>query len=243
MASLTVFLVGSTIMFQPWELDNCKIFQDGWMPIAIGFVSQFFTKILRKSKSRLIDLSLLILLLSSMASGILNLVTYESFDAPIYSVADEQAGKWIAENTPIDSVFYQSMSEVMAPSASYAGRSLLFGYAGWMSSHGVLNYTIMGNLNRIAIADDPNLNRAFNFSYLMKNRRENIKNPTDFNSMNMDQIIQSIENKSFYQKVMEIDDYNLFMFIGGDKMDIEPAMKNKTRPKKKKSLYTFHLEY
>lgn len=243
LASLTVFMVGSTIMFQPWELDNCKVFQDGWMPIAIGFVSQFFTRILYRSRSKFIDVSLLILFIASIASGILNLVTYEGFNAPIYSLADEQAGKWIAENTPVDSVFYQTMTEVMAPSASYAGRSLLFGYGGWMSSHGVINYTIMGSLNKIALAESPELNKAFNFSYLMKNSHEQVKNVVDANSMNAQQIIESIENKSYYQKIMEFEQYFLFKFIEGKDTFKDVEEKKKNRPKKKKPLYTFHLEY
>lgn len=243
MASLTVFLIGSTVMFQPWELDNCKIFQDGWMPIAIGFVSQYFTRILYRSNSMIINLFVLILLCSSMASGILSLITYEGYDAPIYSISDEQAGKWIAENTPIDGVFYQSLNEVMAPAASYAGRSLLFGYAGWMSSHGLLNYTIMNSLKKISLADNPKLNKDFNFSYLMKNKGELIKDSSFLNSMNNDQIIATIENASFYQKVMEFDNYYLFKFIDGSENDPKYDLKKKNRPKKKKNLYTFHLEY
>ncbi|OHT10498.1 hypothetical protein TRFO_20161 [Tritrichomonas foetus] len=233
-AGLAVFLVASTIMFQPWELDNCKVFQDGWMPIAVGFVAQFFSKVLQKSHSTIINLFMLILFFASIGSGFLSLITYENYRGHIYSQADEQAGKWIAENTPVDAIFYQSKDHVMAPSASYAGRRLFFGYSGWMSSHGLMNATRYSALNSLENGINPETNHNFNVKYVV----------VDLNEKNT----KSFDDAKFYSKVMEIGQYVLYNFIDEPieikKVENETERRNRIKEKRKKKppIYTFNLD-
>lgn len=237
MASLVVFFVASTIMFQPWELDNCKVFQDGWMPLAIGMVAQFFTTIMLKTRSFFIVFSIGILFVSCLGSGVLNMATYEGYRGQLYSIADESAGKWIAENTPITSIFYQSKDEVMAPSASYAGRSLLFGYVGWMSSHGLMNFSILGNLDQIAKGEKHDMIEAYNLKYLMKNLNAGDRNLNQ-------QVIQDIDGKPQFEKVMEFDQYHLFKYIAHyTDLNSEKTQHQHTKTRKKqRPIYNFTFD-
>lgn len=141
-AALAVFLMSSAIMFQPWELDNCKLFQDGWMPLSLGFVSQFFAYLLIKSSSIFIDVIVVILYTICIMSGVINMATYEGYRGTLYGIYEKDSGRWISENTPKYSVF-QSERHVVIPSSVYAGRSLYVGYPGWLSSHGLYNHTKM----------------------------------------------------------------------------------------------------
>jgi hypothetical protein len=139
LAAISVFLLSSIVMFQPWELDNCKVFQDGWLPIALGFVGQYFTIIWRSGQSIVIKLTLVIVFVSTIASGMVNVFTYERYPLPLYLPNDAETGRWAAESFPMDTILHAPNDEVMIPPACYAGRRLLSGYRGWLSSHGLAN--------------------------------------------------------------------------------------------------------
>jgi hypothetical protein len=36
-------------MFQEWELDNTKLLHDGWLPVAVGLVGQYFAFLFARS--------------------------------------------------------------------------------------------------------------------------------------------------------------------------------------------------
>lgn len=139
-AALAVFFISSTVMFQPWELDNCKVFQDGWLPIAVGFVAQYFSKLWSRTSSVIMRVVLAVLFVASVSSGIVNMLVYEGYDGLLYSRDDAEAGRWAAENTPVNAIYHMS-GHVMVPSASYAGRRMFYGYGGWIHSHGLVNET------------------------------------------------------------------------------------------------------
>ena len=230
LASLAVFFIGQVVMFQPWELDNCKILQDGWIPIAIGFVSQFFSKLFTQTKSNFIKVSLYLLFISCIASGFINIVTYEGYKATVCSFTDEQSGKWISENTPVNGVFYQSKEQVMAPSASYAGRSLFFGYVGWMTSHGLLNNSRLNAIFSFERGEDPEINEKFNVKYIVVTDGEST-------SENLDKY----ENKTYYERIMDIGEYKLFRFIDNDKYKPKGDKEHTKKRKHKKKLYSFSI--
>jgi hypothetical protein len=140
-ASMGVFFVASVVMFQPWELDNCKVYQDGWMPLALGFVGQYFSKLLSLSKSVIMKLVLFLLLITCCCSGLLSLITYERWQIPFASIAELGAGQWVAENSPRMAIFHAKNSETMVPASCYGGRRLFEGYRGWVTSHGLNNRT------------------------------------------------------------------------------------------------------
>lgn len=163
-ASMVVFIVSSAIMFQPWELDNCKVFQDGWMPLAIGFVGQYFSKAWRRTSSRVFKSILCILFCSCIASGLLNMATYESYSGHLYSSEDAEAGKWASENTSPHAI-YHAPNDVLVPTASYAGRRLFYGYRGWIQSHGLLNETRDSLSHSFNKGDNPESCLQNNISY------------------------------------------------------------------------------
>jgi hypothetical protein len=60
-----VFAVSSVVMFQPWALDSCKIFQDGWGRVLHG------------------DLAL-------DAVAVANVFTYERYRGGLYTPAEAE---------------------------------------------------------------------------------------------------------------------------------------------------------
>lgn len=221
--SFVVFLIANFIRYQPWELDNTKIFYACWIPIAVPFVSTFLSKLLfcfepltvtvnlnkkkekieskesnkinmndyelngfidRNAHSEKVDYHhensqqekvqttkkikkinnvsfqtilkfflvisiFFILLLSIIASSLIHLYQWYFFPCPIYESEDYQFGLWIAENTPINSIFL-SHGYPQDPVGSVAGRQLHLGYPGWISSHG-LDYLPRWNKEHIIL--------------------------------------------------------------------------------------------
>jgi hypothetical protein len=140
-ASMAVFLVASVVMFQPWELDNCKIFQDGWIPLAVPFVAQYFTRVFRLAGNSVVRALVVGLFFSCLGSGLINLVIHEGYPGGIRQADTAMAGDWVAENSPVHAIFHAPDSHVLIPSACYAGRPLFQGYGGWTDSHGLTNLT------------------------------------------------------------------------------------------------------
>ena len=217
-AAMFVFLVSSIIMFQPWELDNCKVFQDGWMPLAIGFVGQYFSKTWRRSSSRVIKSILCVLFFSCIASGLLNLLTYESYSGILYGYDDAVTGQWVAENTSPDAI-YHGPNEVLIPSASYGGRRLFYGFRGWISSHGLMNSTRNMLVGSFDSGDDPEAAAKNNITYLIN---FHVANTQDTN----------IE-KEWWELVFEFGRYKIWRLNWNPRpVDPEPP-KRKPRRKRK----------
>lgn len=135
--SILVFLLANVIRYQPWELDNLKVFYAGWIPLALGVVSQYLVKLWDTATGSILSMALLLL---SCFSGFLSTIINISSPAAIFDkTSDWQLGRWISENTDVTSVFLVNPTH-MHPAATIAGRQLYMGYPGWVASHG-LEYT------------------------------------------------------------------------------------------------------
>ncbi|KAH0788048.1 hypothetical protein GPJ56_008030 [Histomonas meleagridis] len=134
--SLMIFITTNIIQYQPWELDNTKVFYAGWIPIALPVVSLYLATLLRIRKTKIIGV---ILLLSSIASAAIHSFDCLSSDPHIFESADINLGLWIAENTPVDAMFYTTNWHTNTV-ATIGGRQLFLGYLGWVSSHGINYY-------------------------------------------------------------------------------------------------------
>lgn len=163
--SIFVFITTNIIRYQPWEMDNTKLFNAGWIPLALGVVSIFIVKLMKTSRFFILGLFLVTFMtLSSILAVLVSVCTIpQLFEKP----RDWNFGYWINENTPPKSVFAVDTLH-FHPVATIAGRQLLMGYGGWVYSHG-LNYYERNNAN-IRIGNHPNeidLSNLYNISYVV----------------------------------------------------------------------------
>jgi len=200
LASFPVVLIASSIMFQPWELDNTKLLHAIWFPIATCFVSNFFAFVWTKVRSITIKAIVVILYISCLISGIVNLYRTESFWAPFYDYENKESGHWISENTPVDSIF-QMRNHVMIPSSCYAGRRLFYGYAGWVSSHGLTSNKKESSANEIETGENKATVKSNNVSYLIRNNQRKGER-------------SNLDSKAWWSIQMEIGQYRVWKLIG-----------------------------
>ena len=163
--SLFVFTTSNLIIYQPWELDNLKLFYAAWIPVALPIVSQYLVA-LTKQKYMLM-ISFLLIFASSLSSIIYSIDCLTS-NPQLFDKWKEDLGYWIAENTPKKAVFLTS-SDHNIPITTFGGRQTLLGYGGWLSSHGIKNYHERRNeVNKIM--SNPNqteLIKKYNITYLV----------------------------------------------------------------------------
>jgi hypothetical protein len=129
--SFVVFLIANFIRYQPWALDNVKIFYAVWIPFAVPIVAQYFILLWKRRK-----LITALLVFATVFSSLLHLKQFFFFPCPIYQKDDYRFGLWVAENTPLN-VTFMSTGFTGDPVASVAGRQLYLGYPGWIDSHGL----------------------------------------------------------------------------------------------------------
>lgn len=166
-----VFLEANFIIFQPWEMDNTKVFYV-WVFGASVFVCALMRSLLRVvSRSKLLSGAAVLLLTAVYASltisGILCSVQETVSNSEMFDLVDVEYARWVRDNTPPHAVFIEPsehyprhfrvvrmvtiafslllfviilfLNTVSPQESALAGRAVLAGYAGWLSSHG-LNY-------------------------------------------------------------------------------------------------------
>lgn len=138
--SVIVFLIANFVRYQPWFLDNTKVFYAGWIPIAVPACAFFFTRLVNM-KMRIIPFMLCtiiatILFILTILSGFLTTIKTMEALTPLFSYNNTyQFGLWIAENTPVDAIFAANGFPAN-PISSIGGRKAFVGYGGWVHSHG-----------------------------------------------------------------------------------------------------------
>ncbi|OHT11478.1 hypothetical protein TRFO_19012 [Tritrichomonas foetus] len=152
--SVIVFLLTNIIRYQPWEMDNTKLFYAGWVPLALAVVSNYISYFIITPKTLLRKIFgysvAFIFIIGCTLSAFMSTTQSMFFPTRLYEPDDYKFGLWIAENTPPDAVFL-FRSSPHNPIASIAGRQVFLGYDGWVQSHGL------------------DLSRRYTEQYLMKN--------------------------------------------------------------------------
>ena len=195
-ANLAVFLTASAIMFQPWELDNTKLLHDGWYPVAVAFVGQYFAFLLKHYKKNIIVITLVsVLYLSCLISGMINIKITEWYFVDFFNGDNKEAGLWANENTPVDSIshFY---NHVICPMTVFAGRVLFHGYLGWITSHGVTNTTRTSLFVQLDSPMDSSTYIKNNITYLLINQDS-----------------KQIKETEFTEKVMDIGEHKIIRML------------------------------
>lgn len=137
--SLFVFAISNFVYYQPWNLDNTKVFYSTWFPLAVSIVAFLFCKYITYDNI-IVYIVTLILFVTCCFSGFLGIVNF--LIAP-YSLFDERedpfyVANWAIKNTDYSSVWITD-SDHNHPIVSLAGKQTLIGYKGWLISHNI-NY-------------------------------------------------------------------------------------------------------
>lgn len=135
--SLVVFALANFIWYQPWHLDNTKVFNAAWIPLAVAGLANFLVYLWKKLKY--IGLVMSIVLFSvTIASGALAIHQVLEYAFPIWSENDAayQVGHFVIHNTDPRSIFITDTWHCH-PVVTVGGRQTLLGYRGWVSSHGL----------------------------------------------------------------------------------------------------------
>lgn len=167
--SIVVFVITNFIRYQPWELDNTKLFYAAWVPVALAVVSKYITHFITNPKTLygkfIGTLVAFAFIFASSYSAYMSTVQSMFFPTTIYNKDDYKFGLWVAENTPQKAVFLFEAA-TYNPIVSIAGRQVFLGFNGWVISHG-LDYSRERSQNAMYFnADRLDLFKQNNISYV-----------------------------------------------------------------------------
>ena len=131
-----IFAVAETILFQPNEYDNNKLFYI-WFMFAMIFAADYGS-ILMQRLAGLRGRALLcaLFLWASTFSGVLSLARETVSGYQLFGANAVEAGKWIEENTEHDDRFLTGQQHIN-PVCSLAGRPIICGSDLYVFFHGL----------------------------------------------------------------------------------------------------------
>lgn len=131
-----VYLVAETVIFQPNEYDNNKLFYI-WFMFAMILAADYGS-ILMQRLAGLRGRALLcaLFLWASTFSGALSIARETVSGYQLFSQNAVQAGEWISENTEMDAVFLTGQQHIN-PVCSLAGRQIVCGSDLYVFFHGL----------------------------------------------------------------------------------------------------------
>ena len=175
--SLVVFIITNFIRYQPWNLDNTKVFYASWIPIAIHVYALFMYRVFDHPK--LIPIGFCLICTSTISAAFYTLKTLLT-KSNMFEDDAIYFGNWLNENVPINTIFYTSQWHAN-PSLIFGGRKAYMGYGGWVTSHGLeffqrnrIANVMKDNPKDISIFDKNNIS----YSCSHKNNFRNWKNIT-----------------------------------------------------------------
>jgi len=135
--SFFVFIVSNFVWYQPWHMDNTKVFNAGWIPISLSGISYLFVYLYKKLKASGVIISLSLFVLCT-ASGFLAVSKSASLQYSLWRHAETpyEIADFVKKNTDPQSVWITD-SVHTHPVVTLAGRQTLVGYRGWLISHGI----------------------------------------------------------------------------------------------------------
>jgi hypothetical protein len=135
--ALFVFVVANFVWYQPWHLDNTKVFNAGWIPFAVAVVANCLMRIWKSVKT-LGPIAAVILFVLSIASGFLAVSGVVLRPYPIWKdpAVARQLADFAKKVSSPRSVWITDQTHVN-PIVTLAGRQTLAGYPGWLTSHGL----------------------------------------------------------------------------------------------------------
>lgn len=171
-----LFVICLVVKFQPWKVDNMKIFYI-WYFAAAATIGLLFDKLRKKN----FVLGLLgVALVAYMCGPAYHNVVYKemSIQSMLATNADVRIGEWARENTGPEAVFLTD-SRHNHPVPMFGGKSVFIGYKGWLSSR---NYKYRERENAVkriltGAKDALELTRKWGIDYVvLYNRNSKVEN-------------------------------------------------------------------
>lgn len=158
-ASMVVFLISSYLRYQPGAMDNTKVFNAGWFPLACIYTALLYIVLVQQTKKYkfLIVVVLIAVFIGTSASSVVCYYKALKFNFALFTQEEKALGLWAMENTRKDIVFLTSTWH-SNPLMSIGGRVLTMGYGGWVWTHG-LNYPGRVQYQRKIIANRENITK------------------------------------------------------------------------------------
>jgi hypothetical protein len=150
--SAAVWFVGNYVIYQRWQLDNTKMFNAAWMPIAFASASFYLTCLSRQTIGRVLAC---ILMFFSCLSGLLAakmavVETYELWEHDDFPI---ELADFAKANSDPKSIWILDDWHAH-PVTILAGRQSVLGYGGWTSSHGLSEALRKRMIGRLAVDPD-----------------------------------------------------------------------------------------
>eukprot|EP00002_Diphylleia_rotans_P035622 TRINITY_DN7790_c0_g3_i1.p1 TRINITY_DN7790_c0_g3~~TRINITY_DN7790_c0_g3_i1.p1 ORF type:complete len:722 (+),score=141.36 TRINITY_DN7790_c0_g3_i1:58-2223(+) len=128
-----LFVITCYFKFQPWEVDNMKLFYVAYFMLAM-LVAVFFEWL--RSFGKISTVLAAILVTSFMIPGIYCVFKKEVGEQyALFSANDVVIGEWVRDHTGPDSVFLIGTRH-NHPILCIGGKSVFYGYKGWLVSRG-----------------------------------------------------------------------------------------------------------
>jgi hypothetical protein len=158
--TLFVFVASNFILYQPWFLDNTKVFNAGWTAMAIALVANFL--------SRIRIYFSLPLLAFCFASGVIPISRMLAYQGQLWYDSGHawQLADWAKQYTDPKSIWITGGTHAH-PVICLAGRQAFIGPYNYLSNHGVdpgRRYQIMDRL--VVNPEDTKLIDEFNVTYV-----------------------------------------------------------------------------
>ncbi|EAY08542.1 hypothetical protein TVAG_487690 [Trichomonas vaginalis G3] len=133
--SLFVFLLSNYLVYQPWALDNTKVFNAAYIPLACAGIAYYMVSLFRyKNFGKIISI---VLFIFCIASGLISVILCFQYSHKLWpgrGLEEYTVARFIIKNTPYDSIWI-SDSDHRNPVVCLAGRQVFLGYRGWLASH------------------------------------------------------------------------------------------------------------
>ena len=131
-----IFVIAETILFQPNEYDNNKLFYI-WYMFAVILAADYGSIIMQRLKGLRGRYVLCALFMAvSMTSGALSIAREAISGYQLFSRTAVEAGEWIRENTDKDDIFLTGQQHIN-PVCSLAGRQIICGSDLYVFFHGL----------------------------------------------------------------------------------------------------------
>eukprot|EP01104_Vermistella_antarctica_P016815 TRINITY_DN5818_c0_g1_i2.p1 TRINITY_DN5818_c0_g1~~TRINITY_DN5818_c0_g1_i2.p1 ORF type:complete len:726 (+),score=126.40 TRINITY_DN5818_c0_g1_i2:173-2350(+) len=130
---IAVFVLGNLVLLQPWSKDNLKIINI-WVFVGAGVVANALVCMWKKPNV-VLKLVVCVLFGSLVITGSIHVAREVNLEWEFYNTNDVAFAEYIKYNTPHDAVILTSDSHINVAN-SIAGRTVVYGYAGWLDSHG-----------------------------------------------------------------------------------------------------------
>lgn len=197
-----VYIVSNFIKYQPWNVDNSKVFYAAWVPFAVSVVANYFSFLIERDNS-IMEMITYILLIGCNASGIYSFYRVYNMKVPQWDGADEGIyyinrfiNSLLLVTDPNDVFLTDSLHNHPIP--SLGGRQVLLGYGGWLQSHNLNYRTRRSNIGLFINNLDPEYIDSENVSFLC------------YTELRKDEITRDIGNSHDWGLVLDLFPFKLY---------------------------------